>query len=124
MRGKPSSSEGTGNKGIRRPVADHIIHVIAIDVDQVRVAALNTVDFDGLGNPLQNLVVGIDIVRIENTDDISTGQRYAFVHGVVQALIRFTDDSVQKRDVRIQNIPGVVRGIPVYDNVLDIGVGL
>ena len=78
----------------------------------------------GMYHLLQSVIFVETVSGIEETEIVAGCQVDAFVHGIVQSLVRFADDLRNAVTIPFGNGEGSVFGSTVYNDVLYVVVGL
>ncbi len=73
-----------------------------------------------LSHRSENVLMGIDIVGIEESDHIPAGQCNTLVHRIVDAMIRLGDELAYAPPVPRHNILSAISGCPVHYDVLHL----
>ena len=76
---------------------------------------------------MEHVLRGVEIIGVQDADDIARGHGKALVHGIVDALVGFTDiahASLETRLILADQIQGAILRGPVDDDVLIILTGL
>ena len=78
----------------------------------------------GVRHALQGVIFVKAVSGVEEAEVVARGQSDAFVHGVIQALVRFAHYGGDAVAITVDNVHGVVFGRAVYDDVLHVVVRL
>ena len=103
MRRHPTPVKASRMMSTCPPVTDDPIHIRRINIDEIAITGVDASIFQHLGNIVQNMRIGIKIVRIENTDHITGRQINSFVHGIVNPVIRFGNKFVDQAGIEKSN---------------------
>lgn len=115
--------QGTG-KGARVPIADHLVWVPPLYIQEIAVYSFNLGIGKGGSDATEYMGVGIEIVAVQKTDDIAARPFQALIQGMIDALIRLADHQIQLVMVFLKLPQGSVRTGPIDDDVLMRHVGL
>lgn len=95
-----------------------------LSIDDIRDFRAVVVRQHRVHDALQCVVFMQAVTGVEETDIVACRQSQAFVHGVIQPFVRFTDDRVDVFSVSFDDVQGVVGRSPVDDDVFHIAIGL
>lgn len=125
MGGIPAFLECSGAVGETLPGADNLAS--GIDVGQIAVHGIRSVQGKGTGNVFQNQVVLVVIVSVEEADHVSLSHADAFVHGIVDSLVRFGypfHAAGEFGSIFFNELFCPILAGPVHHNVFHVRVGL
>ena len=75
-------------------VTDRALQIRRLDVMYVTIDSLKQWDnLECLGDAVQYIVGGIEVIRVQDANDISRRTVYAFVHRIIDPLIWFTHNA-------------------------------
>src|SRR5690606_34476821 len=113
-----------GGEGATAPTANHLPDILPGNIVQITVHPVRAAAFEDLSNGRDNIMGRQHIVGVDKADNIPGGRTNALVEGVVDTLVRLTDDLSHPVRPGVDYVQGAVRGIAIDDNMLDVAVGL
>lgn len=111
----------------RRVVSDAVGQIVVIDIMDIPIDGIHVRIGQSPGDMFKHVVRRIEIIRIEQSDNISGRHPDPLVHGIVDSLVRLGDPShtsLETRLIATDNIQGIILGSPIHDHIVNIGITL
>lgn len=104
-------------RGCQMPVA----HITAVTVDQLSLTVDNTREIilhSNIGNELESAVAMKAVAGIKKNNIFTTGSPKPLVHCIINALVRFADNSTARIGTAVDQIERLISGPAIDDYVL------
>lgn len=120
----PSPEKSIGSKRPRFPVTRNLFRIHPIDVNDIAINRIALTLTKQIYYVTNDAGMGVKIVGVQNTDNVAGGHTDAFIHGIVQTVITLGNKPAYPIAVRSDNVYCSIRRTAIYDDVLDVIVGL